>query len=76
MRVKYKSNFYEFDTDRFLYHLSTGEAFYTTYHEVTVKNQNGKTCWYQSLSYQIDENFIKNNFKKFEILNILSLLKE
>lgn len=75
MKIKYNSNFYEFDIYKFLYNLSKGESFYTDYHEVTIKNKNTKVYWQQTLSYQIDDEFIKNNFNKLKKLYILLLVK-
>lgn len=75
MRVEYQAILYEFDTENFLYYLSKGETFYTDYYELTVKKQNGRTCWYQSLSYKIDDIFVQNNYEKLKELYILFLSK-
>lgn len=76
MKIKYYSNFYEFNTEKFLECLNTGETFKTKYWELTIKRQDKKVSWGQYLSYQVDEEFIKNNKDKLEKLNILSLVKE
>lgn len=75
MNIQYNFKSYIFDVTKFFYHLNNGEAFYTEYRELTVKNQNGYTCWSQHLSYKIDDPFIKNNYEKLKKLNILFLSK-
>jgi hypothetical protein len=73
MLIKYQMSVYKFNTQKFLMCLSNGETFSTDYLDLTLKKKNNILYWNQSFSYQIDENFIRNNFDKLLKLEIISL---
>nr|WP_293991385.1 hypothetical protein [uncultured Fusobacterium sp.] len=69
--VKFKIN-----EDKFLMAINKGEVFITSYTTIEKNNMNGKVHLKQIFSYQFDQKFIKNNFKKLEELNILEKIEK
>lgn len=69
--VKFKIN-----EDKFLMAINKGEVFITSYTAIEKNNMNGKVHLKQIFSYQFDQEFIKNNFKKLEELNILEKIEK